>query len=192
MMKLIAPGGNRIRPPTRWVDYTRHLQSETAAALQGGGCGVGRRNKRPVARIGLVRSPISFFCVGLGPFERLFISLPLLLSLFPVPPLPFDGDFSIPRRLPSRRNSHQRPIIPRCDLPRRRAPSLPPTRSPPLLSELIPGADLEFASFCSHEEWDRRGWDGTQTQTRGEGERERAGQRKQGRRRRRNPIEKWR
>ena len=38
MMKLIAPGGNRIRPPTRWVDYTRHLQSETAkaAALQGG------------------------------------------------------------------------------------------------------------------------------------------------------------
>ena len=95
MMKLIAPGGNRIRPPTRWVDYTRHLQSETAAALQGGA--VLAATKDLSLELGLsVRSPISFFCVGLGPFERLFISLPLLLSLFSVPPLPFDGDFSIP------------------------------------------------------------------------------------------------
>ena len=170
MMKLIAPGGNRIRPPTQsrtlWVDYTRHLQSETAAALQGGGA-VLAATKDLSLELGLSVPPISFFCVGLGPFERLFISLPLLLFLFSVPPLPFDGDFSIPRRLPSRRNSHQRPIIPRCDLPRRRPSSLPSSNSIP--SELIPGADLEFAFSCSHEEWDRRGWDGTR------GEKERAG-----------------
>ena len=46
-------------------------------------------------------------------------------------------------------------------------PALPSSNSIP--SELIPGADLEFASSCSHEEWDRRGWDGTR------GEKERAG-----------------
>ena len=81
MMKLIAPGGNRIRQPTHslalWVDYTRHLQSETAA-LQGGGA-VLAATKDLSLELGLSASPISFFCVGLGPFERLFISLPLLL-----------------------------------------------------------------------------------------------------------------
>ena len=156
MMKLIAPGGNRIRQPTHslalWVDYTRHLQSETAA-LQGGGA-VLAATKDLSLELGLSVPPSpSSVLDWVRSSASSFLSLssspcfPFLLSLstatFPSLVVFPRGETRINGRL-------FRDVI---------CPALPSSNSIP--SELIPGADLEFASSCSHEEWNRRGWDGT-------------------------------